>query len=465
MRTRGRYFSRTGLTKEVAILAAPLILQNLSVTLLGVVDTYFVSRLSTEALAAVGLAGVMFFALLVFFRGIANSSVVFVGRAHGAKDDEAVGRDIWHVLSVVLLFSSLTLVMPFLFTWLFALASPADSETVRQLGTHYLQIRAFEMPLQMFSAVVWGFLVGRGDSRTPMLIAWATVILNIILDWMLVLGNLGMPQLGVAGAAYATLIAAGFNAVVSALILFAPEARRRFGTGKFKFSNWSDLKRVMNIGLPMGFGDFIEVASFSVFFAIIARLGDEILAANQIALQYMSISFTAGVAVGMATSSLVSKYLGAKEPEKAERVGYRAVYLGMALMGLIGLTYLIAPNLLIGFFSEDADVIQAGAVILRLVAFYQIFDALAIVFASALNGAGDTRFTMYTKTILAWGMFIPLSWLFAFPLKGGLAGAWIAALIYLGGLGFVYLWRFRSGKWKTISLEAESSRADSSTLS
>jgi MATE family multidrug resistance protein len=443
---------RTGLTRQVAILAAPLILQNLSQTLLGVVDTFFVSKIGTEALGAVGLAGVMYFAVFMLFRSTANSTVVFVGRAFGEKDHAKIGTAVWRSLNAIAWLSLFTIALPWLFAQLMALAAPADSPLVRELGTRYLQIRALEIPHIMFSGVVWGFLVGRGDSRTPMILAWLTVLTNILLDWLLVLGNLGFPALGVAGAAYATVLANGLNVIISAVVLWSKTNRATFNTGKPHFASWSELRTILQVGLPMGLGDLIEIASFSAFFAMIARLGTDILAANQIALQYMSVSFTMGMAISMATSSLVAQYLGARQPQIAEKVTYRAIGLAMGCMGLIGLSYLIAPDTLIHFFSEETAVIQAGVTILKLVALYQVFDALGIVLAGALNGAGDTRFTMWTRAIMAWGMFIPLVWLLAFRLDKGIWGAWVAAFIYLGGVGVVYFIRFRNGRWQKIEI-------------
>ena len=191
MRARGRFHSGTGLTRQLAVLATPLIFQQVSYTLLGVADTFFVSRLNTASLAAVGLAGVLFFTVLLLFRSTANSSVVFVGRAHGAGDDAAIGQWVWRCLGLVGLLSIASISLPWVLTGLFGLAAPVDNLQVRELGISYLRIRAIEVPMMMFSAVVWGFLLGRGDARTPMLLAWMTVGLNILLDWMFVLGNLG----------------------------------------------------------------------------------------------------------------------------------------------------------------------------------------------------------------------------------------------------------------------------------
>lgn len=443
---------RTGLTRQIAWLAGPLVLQNLSQTLLGVVDTYFVSLLSTEALAAVGLSSVIFFAVLMLFRGTANSTVVFVGRAYGEGDHTKIGAAVWRGLNMVGWLTLFLVALPWLFRQLMALAAPGDSVAVRELGTQYLQIRAFEIPLVMFSAVVWGFLIGRGDSRTPMMLAWITVLANVFLDWVLVLGKLGVPAMGVAGAAYATVLSNGINALISAAILWNSTNRRTFFTGQARLSAWSDLRSGLLVGLPMGLGDFIEIASFSMFFALLARLGTDMLAANQIALQYMSVSFTLGFAVNMATATLVAQYLGAKRPDFAQKVVYRACVLAMVGMGLIGLSYLIAPAALMRVFSQEASVINAGVTVLQLVALYQVFNAVGIVMAGALNGAGDTTFTMLARSLLAWGLFIPLVWVLIFPLNAGIWGAWLGALIYLLVLALVYFMRFRSGYWKTIQL-------------
>lgn len=442
----------TGTTREVVLLATPLVIQNLSYTLLGVADTLFVSRISTDALAAVGLANMIFFAVLLFFRGTANSSVVFIGRAYGEKNDAKIGAAVWNVLNVAAWLSLLVILLPFFFRSLFPVVAPPDSPAVSLYGTTYLQIRALEIPLSMFVGVIWGFLVGRGDSRTPMMLAWMTVLLNIFFDWMLVFGNLGAPALGVAGAAYATVLANIVNAVVGGIILWLPKHHALYGTRTPRLASWTELRSVLRVGLPMGAGDAIGVSAFSMFFVLLGQLGTNALAASQIAIQYTSLAFTYGIALSMAASSLVARHLGAQDPAQAERVGYRASVLGMVGMGIIGLSYLIAPHALMGVFTSDPVVIAAGVTVLRMAAIYQVFDALALVLGGTLNGAGDTRYTMVIKILFGWGIFIPLVWFLAFSLSLGVKGAWLGALLYLVLLAFLYGTRFRSGRWKTVQL-------------
>ena len=440
--------SHQNLTRSIALLAGPLILQNLSYALLGVTDTFFVSRISTEAVGAVGLAGVLFFSLMLLFRSTAASSVVFVGRSHGAGDHAGIGAAVWRLLNMIVLLSVFALTLPWVFTFLFGYAAPGDSPVVLALGTKYLQIRALEVPLAMFSAVVWGFLVGRGDSRTPMLLAWTQVLTNIVLDWLLVPGNLGFPAWGVSGAAVATVLANAVVALLSAWILWRPDSHARFGTRRVRVASLAELRDVLRVGLPMGVGDFVDVASFTAFFAIVGRLGTDVLAANNIALQFMSLSFTMGVAVAQASSSLVAQALGAKDPRQASRVGYRATVLGMMLMGLVGLGYIVAPEVLMRVFSRDPEVVAAGVAILKLVAIYQVADAATIVLGGSLNGAGDTTYTMLARLVCAWGLFLPLAYIFAFPLDLGVRGAWSGAMVYLFVLALVYFLRFRSGRWQ-----------------
>ncbi len=437
---------------QVLAIATPLVLQNMAQTMLGVIDTWFISSIGTEAIAALGLAGVIFFTFYVFYRNSLNALVAFIGRAHGSGDNKKIGEIVWRGFAVVGLLSLSVLVLPWFFTWIMGIAAPADSGRVAEYGALYMRIRSTEIPIAMFNAVGWAFLVGRGDSRTPMFMMWAMVAVNILLDWIMVPGNLGVPALGVAGAAWATVLANLFNLVVTSLILWSPKNRATFDTGRPRLSNWSDIRRVIEIGLPAGFGDFIEIGSFSVFFAFIGSLGTQALAANQIAVQYMSISFTFGLAISMAASTLVSQFVGAGDPSTAEKAAYRALAIGMGGMGLIGLTYIIAPEVLMSVFTDDQTVISAGVAILSIIAIYQIFDGAGIVLSGALMGGGDTTFTMITRLILAWGFFLPMAWLAIFRLDSGVTGAWITALIYLSTLAVVYFLRFRGGKWKEIEL-------------
>ena len=213
-------------------------------TLLGVIDTWFISSIGTDAIAALGLAGVIFFTFYVLFRNSLNTLVAFIGRAYGADDFKKIGDIVWRGLSVAGLLSLTVVILPWLFTFIMGWAAPADSGRVAEYGSLYLRIRSIEIPIAMFNAVGWAFLVGRGDSRTPMFMMWAMVAVNIFLDWVMVPGNLGVPPLGVAGAAWATVLANVFNLVVTALIIWSPKNRSEFNTGSPRWTSWEDMRQL-----------------------------------------------------------------------------------------------------------------------------------------------------------------------------------------------------------------------------
>ncbi|MEM8860928.1 MAG: MATE family efflux transporter, partial [Chloroflexota bacterium] len=155
------------LNMQVLVIAVPLVLQNLAQTLLGVIDTWFVSGINTEAIAALGLAGVLYFTFLVLYRNSINSLVAFIGRAHGAEDNHKIGDLVWRGIWMVGILSITIVILPWVFGLLMSWATPTESPLILEYGTIYLRIRTLEMPLAMFSAIGWAFLVGRGDSRTP----------------------------------------------------------------------------------------------------------------------------------------------------------------------------------------------------------------------------------------------------------------------------------------------------------
>lgn len=439
----------TGLTRQLIALAAPIVLSNLAYTLLGVVDTAFMGRVGTLALGAVGLANITYLTAAVVLRSATGGTLPFVARTYGAGDLPAAGRYLKHFIVLALAISPMALVLPWFFRLFFAVTKP-DHEVAAQ-AMAYMNIRLIELPFALVHSAVVGFLIGIGNSRLPMALAWLAVSVNLVANYVLVFGKLGLPALGLIGAAWGTVIAVTVQTAAGIIIVYS-RYRVPYRLTKLELPTIRDIASMVKVGLPLGLGDGIDVGAFSVFFALISRLGTAELAASEVANQITAIAFMPGLALGSATGSLVGRYIGAGKPSVAEAAGYRGVALGVGVMGVAGILFLTIPRLLIAPFTHDPDVIKLGIVLLRVMAFYQIFDAMNIIFRGALNGAGDTRFTFVATTVTAWGIFIPGAYLAAFKLGWGIAGAWIGALAYLVTLGIISALRFRSGRWKSIKL-------------
>ncbi|HEX2973636.1 MAG TPA: MATE family efflux transporter [Tepidisphaeraceae bacterium] len=439
----------TGLTWQLATLAAPVVMSNLSQTLLGVVDTVFMGWVGTSALAAVGLGGMIFLTFELILRGTVWGSMVFVSRAFGAGDKKEAGRHLKGFVALALVIAPLVLLLPLAFRGIFALTRPAP-EVARQALT-YMNIRLIEIPLWLLYTALSGFCTGIGRTRLPMTFAWISTPVNVLANWVLVFGNLGAPRLGIAGAAWGTDIAVAVQVAVAGVVVYRM-FREEYHLAGWEWPTLQEMVRMARVGIPIGVQDFVEVGAFSAFYALLSRIGTRELAASQIANQITALAFMPGFALGSATGSLVGRYLGAGEPRKAESCGYRGAVLGVAFMGVVGLGFLFFPRALASAFTRDPAVLQLAEPLLRVMALYQVFDALNIVFRGALNGAGDTRFTMMVTVLGAWALFVPGAWLGAFVFKWGLFGAWAGAIAYLVLAGVTFSTRFRRGRWKEIQV-------------
>jgi multidrug resistance protein, MATE family len=428
-------------------LATPLLLSNLAQVLLGVTDTLFAGQLGTVALAAAGIGSMFYFTLLLLPRGVVFSIVPFVSQAFGAKDDARVGRWFGNYLMLALLLSPIALLyLPVLGVLIGA--SGAES-AVQAQALSYGQVRLLEIPFALLQTALIGFLIGTGDSKTPMLINWIAVILNVFLNWVFVFGNLGAPRLELLGAAVGSVLSVAIGSLIGLAIVYRKHAK---GYGvRLIMPKRSEFMEQLRVGAPLGLMEMLEVSAFAAFIALTGRISTDALASSQIGNQVSSVAFMPGFALGNATASLVGRYLGAKDADTANRAAYTGVGLGIVWMMVMGALFWIFAEPLSRVFSSDPNVIGLTTALLRLMAFYQLFDAVNIVFRSALLGTGDTRFAALITLLTAWTVMVAGGYVIVSN-GGGLIAAWLAPFAYLTLLAVVYWFRWRAGHWRTSNL-------------
>lgn len=439
------------LGRQLLKLAAPMVLSNLAYTLLGVLDTLFLGRVSTAAVGSIGVGGSLFLAFALLFRGIVQGTLPYVARMYGRQRPREAGRYLQYYLLLSLLISPLVAVLPWGVQAYFRLMRPHPE--VAALASTYINIRFLELPFSLLATTIGSFLIGVGNAQAPMWMAWLAVGVNAAANYILIFGKLGLPAMGVAGAAWGTVIAV-FVQFVCGLVVLVRGYWHDYHLGQWSWPTLPELAAMVKVGLPMGITDAVELAAFSTFFTLISRLGTVELAASQIANQIAAFAFMPGFAFGQATGSLVGRYLGANKQDTAEAVGYRGAFLGMAAMGVVGLGFWVFSPTLGRMFTADREVLEMTALLLKVMAFYQVFDAANIVFRGALNGAGDTRFTMTVAVSAAVLVFIPAVYLLTFILNFRLLGAWLGCMAYLVTLAGLCFVRFRRGTWKSIRLGA-----------
>jgi MATE family multidrug resistance protein len=441
---------RAGGVREVAWLAYPIVLSQISHTVMHVVDSIFVGRLGAAQLGALGFAGVWLWTVFCIFNGCANGVQTFVSQAHGAGDERSCGRWAWQGLyaivpsAALVMFAFAALAGP-LFT---ALGAPPE---LREYATSYVVLR----PIGFTGLAIWmvlaAFFRGLGDTRTPLVATVIAEVVNAVLAYGLVLGRLGLPAWGIAGAAVATSIAEWVGAVVLAAAFARPAVARAFSTHVVRPSA-RQIRRFLRTGAPIGGQWVLDMSAFAIFTTLVARMGEASMAATQAMLSLLSMSFMQAIGIGLAATTLVGRYKGAGALESATHSLFSALKLAMALAAGIALLFVLAPDALIGLYTKDPEVLRLARPLLALGAALQLFDALQIVIGGALRGSGDTRWPFLVQTALAWALRLPLVWLFAFVAGAGVVGAWYAEFVFILALALALALRFRTGAWKEVAI-------------
>jgi MATE family, multidrug efflux pump len=439
-----------GNVREVALLAYPAVLQTLSDTVMQVVDSAIVGRLGFTELGAVGFGGLWLWTLLVAFVGTATGVQTFVSQALGAGESKSCGRWAWQGIyalfpAAIIWVACIALGFTPLLRWL------GPSPELQAFATSYVHGRLFGAPAIVVAVVLTSFFRGLGDTRTPLLATVAANLLNAVLAYGLVYGRFGLPAWGVAGAGVATSLSNWTYTAVMLVALMRPRTASTYATRPVR-PDFAAMRRFARTSAPIGGQWVLDMASFALFSTIIARMGNAQMAASQAMIQLLSLSFMQAFGISIASGALVGRYVGARNFAAAERSHKSALRLGLLLAVLVAGLFLSVPDVLLSVFTRDADVLALGRPLLALGALFQLIDAVGIIAGGALRGAGDTRWPFLVQASLAWSVRLPLVYLCAIVLRGGVTGAWLAELGYVAVLGTALVLRFRSGAWRKIRI-------------
>ena len=440
--------------REVAILAYPLILGHLSFTIQTFVDRLFLTWYSPEAVAGAVTGLFAVWAIIALFTGTGEYLTTFVAQYLGAGREERIGPALWQGVYFSVGAGAFVAALTPLVTHAFDLAG--HDPALRAYEVEYaraLMLGAFPVILM---ATLSTFFAGRGQTQAVLRVNVLATVVNVVLDYLLIFGNLGFPEMGVTGAALGTILSQVVGAVVYAAVILKPEYRRAYRT----LSGWRPeaglVVRLVRFGMPTGLQYSLEVGAFAVFMVIVGRIGTLELAASGIAFNLNMIVFMPMVGLAIAVSSLVGRYLGASRPEVAERAVGSALTMSFAYMGACGALYVLGAPLLLAPYGAGADpatwprIAEVATVLLRFVAIYSIFDMMNLIHAAGLRGAGDTVYPMVLTFVLAWIAMLVPAWVGCVVLGAGAYFAWTMASLYVLLLGLLMRRRFRAGHWKAM---------------
>ncbi len=460
--------AQTATWKKLLMMAWPLIVANSFWTLQMTIDRVFLGAYSTAALgAAMGVMGV-FWTPMALLQQTSGYVATFVAQYSGAQKPAMIGASVWQAfyVSVVggLLFYLLTLVS---FEGFSAIGHAPD---VVELEVEYFDAIAHSALPTALVAAISGYYTGLGQTRLVMFINAVGLLVNALFDYLLIFGNLGFPAWGIAGAGYATALAAWGSALFGfgLLLWFRSPGKREHALAKGWRWNGELMGRFMKFGVPSGLQWALEGLAFTVFLIILGRFpnGTVALAASSIAVTIMMLSILPTIGLAQAVMVSVGQHLGEGRPQLAEKVTWSGARVAFVYMLILGSSFLIVPEFYLSWFENKSDqelwqqVSQVVPLLLAFVAVFTLFDSFNFNFSFALKGAGDTRFVSAVALILPW----PLMVLPTFLMKdwdNAISWAWGAATVYAFVQAAVFWARFRGGKWKSMTVMGEGEAAGS----
>jgi MATE family, multidrug efflux pump len=422
-------------------LAAPVVMAELGWMTMGIVDTLMVGRLSAEAIGAVGIGSSLFIGTVIFAMGLTLGMDTLVSQSFGSRDLEACHR--WLLHGVALGLACAVPAMALLVAasrWLGAWGLEPD---VLALTEPYVEVLVWSTPPLLVYAALRRYLQAMGVVRPLMTALIAANVMNAVANWILVFGALGMPALGVAGAAWATVL----SRLVMMGWLLAVIVRRERGRSPGLFETelrleWARLRVLLTLGLPAAIQITLEVGVFAAATALAGRLPASALAAHQIAINIAALTFMVPLGVSSAGAVRVGHAVGAGDSPGARRAGWTALALGAAFMCCSATVFLLVPRLLIGAFTHDAGVLGIGATLLMVAAVFQLFDGIQVVATGVLRGLGDTRTPMLWNLAGHWILGLPLGYWLCFTVGLGVVGLWmgLSAGLIVCGVALLAVW-------------------------
>ncbi len=449
----GNWRSRPGYG-DILAMAGPLILSTSMMCIQQFIDRMFLCWYSPKAIAAALPAGIFSFTFLSFFIGTASYVNTFVAQYYGARQPDRMSAAVWQSLYFSCGAGLIMIPLAWLGEPLFAWAGHAIE--IRPMEITYYRILCLGGGFAVYFSAISGFFTGRGETWIVLWVNLGVAAFNIMLDYAMIFGRWGLPAMGIAGAAWATIISSACGALAFTILFLSSKNRSQFHTGRAWAFNPRLFKRLMVYGLPAGMQFMLDLLAFSCFVFFIGRIGTLELGATNLAFQINSLAFMPMIGLGIATSTLVGHHLGDNQPQLAHRATWLAFHMGFVYMTSIALCYFFLPGLFIDPFGanaapgEFASLRGMAIVILRFVAIYSVFDTMNLIFAHALKGAGDTRFVMWFTFSLGFAIMVFPAWLACRPGGGGIYLAWTFLSVYVIILGFCLLARFQHGAWQTM---------------
>ncbi|WP_339758212.1 MATE family efflux transporter [Algoriphagus aquimarinus] len=427
--------------KTTFILAFPVVLSQLGQVLVGVADSMMVGRMGAVPLAAASLGNSIFFVILMFGMGISMGITPLVSVAEGKGKFKRIGHLFQHGLWINIATAVLlTVVVVGLSQGLHFLNQP---EEVVILTIPYLYIiTASLLPFMIFQSFKQ-LAEGISQTKQAMYVTIFCNLVNVFLNWVLIYGNLGAPEMGLNGAGIATLISRVLMPIMMGLYVMRSKRYNVFnlqlGLGKLRFLL---LNRILKIGVPTGFQYIFEVSAFSAAAIMMGWIGVNALAAHQIAINLASVSYM--MVSGLSTAGMirVSNQIGRNNFKTMREAGMMVFGMALVFMAITGLIFILMRSYLPTLYIDNNEVVAMSASLLIIAGLFQLSDGIQVAGLGVLRGMQDVQFPTVITLVAYWVIGLPLGYFLAFELGMAEKGIWYGLLIGLSITAVVLFYRF-----------------------
>lgn len=443
-------FTSGNIKRAIFLLSVPMILEMLMESIFAIVDILYVSQISVNAVATIGLTESMITLVYAVAIGLSMAATAVVARRIGERDREGASRAAVQVIFLGIAIAIIIMIIGIVYSKELLALMGAEPDLIEE-GYGYTKVLMGGNMTIMLLFLINAIFRGAGNASIAMKVLILSNGLNIILDPIFIFGWGPIPAFGVEGAAIATTIGRGTAVIFQLTILF-----KGIGIIKIKFRNlilrWAVMFNLIKISLG-GIGQFlIGTSSWVILMRIMSEFGSEVLAGYTIAIRVMMFTLMPAWGMSNAAATLVGQNLGANKPDRAEISVWKTGKYNAWFMGLVSLIYLAFAPQIIVLFNATPEVVKYGSLCLRIIAAGYIFYGYGMVIIQAFNGAGDTKTPTYINFICFWMIQLPFAYVTAIGLDLGPIGVFWAitmAEILIALIGVIW---FKKGRWKTVKV-------------
>ena len=442
-----RDFTEGSISKAILLLSIPMVLELVMESVFAVVDIFFVSKLGSDAVAAVGTTESMMTIVYAIGIGLSMAATAIVARRTGEKNPEGASIAAVQAIWVSVLASIPISILGIFYSEELLLLMGMQEEVISQ-GHLYTAIMLSGNVVIMLIFIINAIFRGVGDAAIAMRVLWIANIINIILDPVLIFGWGPFPELGIMGAAVATNIGRGVGVIIQIYYLLRKTGRITV-LKRHLYLKFEIVKKLIRLSLG-GIGQFlIATSSWIGLVRIMNEFGSEVVAGYTIAIRIVIFSLLPSWGMSNAASTLVGQNLGAKKPERAEKSVWYCAFVNMFFLLIIAVIFNVYSEFLVKIFSSEKEVVAVGSECLRYLSYGYIFYSFGMVMIQAFNGAGDTITPTIINFFCFWLFEIPIALWMSFRLGLDERGVFLAVLMAESIVGIVGIILFKRGKWKT----------------